>query len=294
MESFDSQQITMEQVLAIGAVGISILLIALAVLLLVTAGTLKLSMKWIGNRSPSYLACVGWLIAIGFVNAFIFSVGVSLMGDPGALLATPVTWFATAYMIASAADCGLFRGFAIWFVNSMLSGIGIVAVAMVLVIPLAMTGAGLDASSANLQAEFDKADQMIREMEAEMAELEGIEIPETQTVGFSSGETSNPWLDHQTPDEQDSGGKASGSDVPDSAGAGPNLSTDTDRASTPPVQQPRTVATPSQRDGARDAFFVPEPQQTRVRTTPGRSSEGSSAKPRRAADGSMLNPFFQD
>ena len=236
------ESISQEQILALGAVGIIIMAVAAIVALAVMAGTLKLSISLLGGSSPSYLACVGWLLGITFVNSFIIVGTITCFGQGAALLATPLTWFVTLYMVSSAADCGLFRAFGIWIVNSILSTIGLVAVVFVLMIPLAMLGAVVDNETANLEAQFQAVEAQLDNVNEEQTQLErvgelvgdtpGLEIGETTEVSLKSGSSS----------------------------------------------QALSPAPPSQK-----------PKSSRQRSTPTRSTA-----PARAADGTTINPFFQN
>ncbi len=233
----------LEPFLALGAAGIAILLLGVVLIVATMAGALQLSIRWIGNRTPGFLSCLGWIIAIAFVNLFLVTSALSGFGPAGGLLATPLTWGVTIYMLASAGDCGLLRGFGIWIAQSFLSGIGSFFVVLVMAVPFAMLGVGVQSVEGNLQAEFDELDKML---DAEGVSEDGFNGPQPTPVGFPVGETNNPRIS-----EEPSGGNE-------------NDAADPRRSSVPPTAAP---ASRSRKQKPR-------------------------ARPRRAADGSVLNPFF--
>ncbi|WP_182868962.1 hypothetical protein [Stieleria mannarensis] len=241
-----AQDIPQEQFLALGAIGFAIIGAVLFVTFAMMAGTLKLSIAWLGKASPSYLACFGWLLAITFVNCFLVVATQSLFGETAVLLVTPLTWFVTLYMVSTAADCGLLRAFGIWIVNSFLSAFGLAAVLLLVLIPLSILGAGLDAGGDRLQAEFEKVDAMMAELDEQQQTLDQIEIPEIVEVNFPSEE--------------------------DAESSQPGESNDAD-----PTDQNRKAASTIR--------FMPRSNDRPDRTT---------VTPRRAADGSLVNPFFEN
>ena len=254
--SFDA-----EQFLALGAAGIAIFLLAFVLIFAIMTVALKLSIKWIGNRNPSFLACFGWMFAMMFLNLFILVVSVEVFGQFGGLLATPITWAATIYMMSTAGDCGLLRGFGIWITQSFLSGVGAFIILLGLSIPFAILGAGVQSAEGNLQAQFDEIDQLIKETE----DLESgrSNVPESTPVGFPAGESSNPWM---------TGGEREESDrsIIDVA---------SDEPSSPDSPAPR----PPQ------SYSVDPPRQS-----PPHGAAPATLRPSRLApDGSTLNPFFQ-
>ena len=250
--------ITQEQILALGLIGFSILGFALLATLLVMAGTLKLSIGWLGNRSPSFLACLGWLLAISFVNCFIVFGTMVTLGEGATLLVTPLTWFVTLYMVSVAADCGLFRAFGIWIVNSILSTVGLVAIMFVAAIPLAMIGAGANVAGENLQAEIEKVEQMMAESERKLDELDSVEFPEISEVKFEPQKRDDPPTLAETVDP-------------------PRRDRKPDRLESAQSRGPSSSA---------ESGFPSRPKAA-VPSTP-------KAKPRRAQDGSTINPFFQN
>jgi hypothetical protein len=248
-----------ETFLALGAAGIAILLLGTVLVIAIMAWSLQLSIRWIGNRTPGFLASLGWIIAIGFVNLFIVSVGYSALGPAGSLLATPLTWGVTIFMLASAGDCGLLRGFGIWIAQSFLSGIGVFLVMLATAIPFAMLGAGMQSIDGNLQTQFDQIDSMLDDTEA--FSEDSFSGPQPTPVGFPAGEGTNPWFS-----DDEAGGSDTAAPVPS---AGDDAASETVPATPFPVPPAPSPA--------------PAP---RLRESP------PSASPRRAADGSMLNPFF--
>ena len=164
--------------MALGAVGFTILGVALLFSFVVMAGTLKLSIKWIGNKNPSFIACFGWLLAITFVNAFIGFASHVMLGPFGGLLALPLTIFSTLYIISMAAECDLLRAFGIWLVNSLLSTIGLIVIVFAAAIPLAAIGAMAKPGEDALQTQFDEVDEMMADLDAQMKELDSMQFPE--------------------------------------------------------------------------------------------------------------------
>lgn len=254
------ETINQEQFLALGALGIAIVGAVLLVSFAVMAGTFKLSVAWLGKSSPSYLACFGWMLAITFVNSFLVFGAMIVFGEVAAMMVTPLTWFVTLYMVSTAANCGLMRAFGIWLVNSFLSGIGLAAIAFVVTIPLAIIGAGVNAGGENLQAEFDKVDAMMADLDSQMEELEQFDFPQTTEVSFPT----------ETSIDDDS--------IP--TGDGDQVENDTsDEALHDSEPTPVTSSTASDRA---------------VQHQPRKTSPSRPVQTRRAADGSTINPFFQD
>ncbi|QEG02507.1 hypothetical protein Mal15_66280 [Stieleria maiorica] len=241
-----AQDIPQEQYLALGAIGFAIIGAVLFVTFAMMAGTLKLSIAWLGKASPSYLACFGWLLAITFVNCFLVVGTQSLFGETAVLLVTPLTWFVTLYMVSTAANCGLFRALGIWIVNSFLSAFGMAAIILVALIPFSILGAGLDVGGDRLQAEFEKVDAMIAELDEQQQTLDQIEVPEIVEVSFPSEEDAEP--------------------------SQPSESIDAD------ATDQKTPAASTIRIKPRSSVRPDRPTVT----------------PRRAADGSMVNPFFEN
>ncbi len=243
-----------EQFLALGAAGIAVVLLGGVLILAIMAWTLQLSIRWIGNRTPGFLACLGWIFAIGFMNLFMVATSMSVLGPAGGLLATPLTWGVTIFMLASAGDCGLLRGFGIWVAQSFLSGIGIFFVVLLMAIPFAMLGAGMQSIEGNPQTHFD---QMLEDTEG-LAEGE-FNGPQSTPVGFPAEDGTNPWF------------------VDDEAGG-------SDTA------EPMPSAGEDEESGTLPATPFPVPS---APVPAARSRESPpSASPRRADDGSILNPFF--
>ena len=254
------ENVSPEQIVAMGVIGFVVIGVAILFMFALMAGTLKLSIAWLGKSSPSYLACFGWLLAITFVNSFIIYGTLIVFGQTALILATPLTWAVTLYMLSSAANCGLIRAFGIWIVNSILATIGIVAIAFVMTIPLAIIGAGVQAGGENLQAEFDEMDQMMEDLDAQMEELEKIEIPETTNVGFQSPEQTQSQVEEQL-----------------------------DR-----VRSSERTKLSEQKKIELFEQAAPS-RQMKPKSKPRRSLKtGSKKKARRAADGTTLNPFFQN
>ncbi|MCD0458358.1 hypothetical protein [Roseiconus lacunae] len=235
-------QFSNEQFLAIGAVGITIAIGMLLVILLVLAGSLKLCCSMIGNRTPTYLGCVGWTIAIGVINMTIASVGGTSLGPLGYLIAVPITWFATAYMLSVAGECSILRGFGIWIANGFVSTIGVGLVVLCACVPLAVIGGF---SEEGLRAQMDGMDQTAGSSDATFEGEFEYPIQDATPVVFEAGDDVPQQFDPFFAPEPD--------DLPKSS------SNDSQRpVVTPPVPQPRTPY-----------------------------------KPKRANDGSTLNPFFK-
>ncbi|MCS7470729.1 hypothetical protein NZK35_29095 [Stieleria sp. ICT_E10.1] len=237
------ETISPEQFLALGAVTLAMIGGILLTTFALAAGSLKLSIHWIGNASPGYLACFGWLVAMYFVNGFIAVAAQDLLGQAGVLIAIPLSWFVTLYMTAHLANCGLFRAFGIWIVNGILNAIGCVVIFFFVLIPLLTMIPDPDKGS---QAEIQDVDEMLTEMEAQMQDfdsqmnaLDQMEIPEIKQVHFEPEQTA----------------------------------TETRNS------EPTVAPTPSTKP-------------TKVAPVP--SSRPRTKTVRRAADGTMVNPFFQD
>lgn len=254
------ENISQEQLMAIGIAGFAIIGVAILVSFLLMAGTLKLSISWLGNSSPSFVVCLGWLFAIAFVNSFVAFSAMAIAGQGAMLIATPLTWFVTAYMISSAANCGLLRGFGIWIVNSILSSIGLVVIVLIAAIPFAIIGAGVQAGGENLQAEFEQVEEMMAEMDEQLQtleELESMELPEVTEVHLQAAIEDQPV---EADDPQ------------------------------PAAEEPSNHSLQSV-FGTRDAASESTSPQ---RSTKRQPTPVHKAKPSRAADGSTLNPFFQN
>jgi hypothetical protein len=235
------EHVTSEQILALGSIGIAVIGAAVLFSFAIMAGTLKLSISWIGNRTPSFLSCCGWLLAISFVNCF-FVYGTLIVFSPTALLlVTPLTWFVTLYMIATAADCGLIRAFGIWITNSVLSTIGIVALFFVCTIPLAIMGAGVETASDSVENKFNNAEAMASDAKSPAAtHVKFREVP----------------FDDSTDQDDPVSAPMETSGIPAKSKAVSELG-----------------------KTSRDTSVRPKGQPIRIR---------------RAADGSKVNPFFQD
>ena len=244
------ENVTQEQFLALGAVGIAILGAAALACLAIMAGTLKLSISWIGNRTPSFLSCCGWLLAISFVNCLLVYGTLILFNQTALLLVTPLTWFVTLYMLATAADCGMFRALGVWISHSILSTIGIVALIFVCAIPLAFIGGGLENASSNFGMDFNDVDAAWADNNSQGEPLDQTRLADENNVGIRE-------VQFRDPRNQNEGAN----ELPVS------------RASVPPSAS-RTSVQPK--------------RQTR------RASDSKPRKARRAADGSMVNPYFQD
>ncbi|WP_231743917.1 hypothetical protein [Stieleria neptunia] len=178
-----------------------------------------------------------------FVNGFIAVAVQDMLGQLGALIAIPLTFFVTLYMIAHVANCGLFRAFGIWIVNFILNVIGSFVVVIFAIIPLLAMVPDPDKGS---QAEIHSVDEMLAEMEQQMQELDSqietldqTKIPEIKEVQFESEQAV------------------------------------TETRNSESTVTPQSFAKPKQL-----APVAPSNEQTKT--------------PRRAADGSMVNPFFQD
>ena len=259
MESF-----TQEQFLALGLVGFVILGIAMLVSFAMMAGSLKLCISLVGNITPSYIACVGWLLAITCVNGFVAFGTLAVFGQTAMLLAVPLTWFLTLYMVSTAAECGLLRAFVIWLANSVLSTVGLVAIMFVMTIPLAMIGAVARAGMDDDQAEVVQAERAMAEMDPQNEAPDRLNLPVATRVGFQPGAGIE-----SAPNE----GRA---DEPDNA-----------------------VIFVQALEMTKQSFAAAEPVDT---TQPESQADSKAmeqlprkpAKSRRAPDGSMINPFFQD
>lgn len=266
------ENVTQEQFLALGAIGLAIIGVAVLVSFAIMAGTLKLSISWIGNSTPSFFACCGWLLGISFVNCFLIYGTLIVFGQNATLLVTPLTWFVTLYMISTAADCGLIRAFGIWMTNSILSTIGIVALIFVCMIPLAIIGAGVETASDNLDNEFENVEAMMADIDTQMDELDQLDLPEATNVGFQ---------EVQFGDSIDQDDEVIEEPVVKESASTESAPTETARnefRSKVAVE----LAETSPRSSVKPKS---QPKQTR----------GSKPKNvRRAADGSMVNPFFQD
>ncbi|KAA5544551.1 hypothetical protein FYK55_09525 [Roseiconus nitratireducens] len=255
------ETISQEQILAIGITGLVIIGVAMVVTLAVMAGTLKLCIALIGNRNPSYLACIGWLIAIGFMNAFIVTTAWSVFGRGAVLLATPLTWFVTLYLISTAADCGLLRAFGIWFANSILGTIGLIAVMFVMSIPLAMFGANMEGKMKQIKSQMQTAQNAASQQEGP----------------FDPDLASNPR----------DGGSQSG------AASGGGLKKKTEQPDISVVRHDavsKANATTTDAVTKQQRATVPKPRPM-VKAKP-RPTPRPAIK--RAPDGTQLNPFFQN
>lgn len=235
------ETISPEQFLALGAITIAIIGGVLLTTFALAAGSLKLSIHWIGNATPGFFACFGWLVAMYFVNAFLAVAAQDLLGQVGVLIAIPLTWFVTLYMIAHVANCGLFRAFGIWIVNGILNVIGLVAIFFFVLIPLVAMVPDPDKGA---QAEVHDVEEMLAEMEAQMQELD------TQMETLDQMETPEIKQVHFEPEQT--------------------------------VTETRTS----------ESTVTPSAEPTKV--TPVPASRPRTKTVRRAADGSMVNPFFQD
>ncbi|MCC9599631.1 hypothetical protein LOC67_03585 [Stieleria sp. JC731] len=175
------EQFSDEQWMMLGTTGIVVILVVSLLAFLVMAGSLKLCFSMIGNRSPSFLACIGWLIAIIFVNMTISSVAGATLGPFGYLASLPVTWFAASYMISMAGECGLLRAFAIWIANGFVSTFGIILVVLGTLVPLGMLGGF---SSEGLQAQLKAMEEQMQAAENESGFGQAIELDDTTPVVF--------------------------------------------------------------------------------------------------------------
>lgn len=270
------ENISQDQFLALGAVGLAIFAIAFLVSFLIMAVTMKLSIKWIGNSSPSIIACFGWLLAMTFVNGFIMFASGAVLGQMGGLLALPLTLFATLYMYSMAAECDLLRAFGIWTVNSLLSSIGLIAVAFVAAIPLAMIGAGAQAGGEGMQADFQEVEKMMADLDAQMKEIDAMEFPEPTNVSFEVGDE----YELQEGDEYEF---QEGDGDTDFQLNGPSGEVSTAEVMPPTTEAPKSSVQSTGTESASELTAQPKSRPSRQKPAP-----------RRAPDGSTINPFFQD
>ena len=141
MDKIQIDQLSPELVFAAGAIGFIIIGIFCLISVFLCAGSLRLATGLLGNNKPNYVACLGWVLAIGFVNAFIASLFVVLFGRVAILLVSPLLFCIALYFISLAADCGWIQAFAIHILNSVISTIGVVVLLIAMLIPIGMMGA---------------------------------------------------------------------------------------------------------------------------------------------------------
>jgi hypothetical protein len=189
------------------------------------------------------------LLGISFVNCFLVYGTMVLFGNLASLMVTPLSWFLTLYMVSMAADCGLFRAFGIWFANSVLSTLGLLAVVLVALIPLAMLGAGSGVDWGGEQAEVEGPGEgtLTAAPDAELETPDAADLQDATPVNFQTDQTS----------------------VSIELGESPS-------------REPSATAPPTQPNADKESE-KPKPSAFR-----------SWTKSRQAADGSTINPFFQD
>lgn len=177
MDNMTPEQLA--QVTSMGMAGLAIASIALVLIFSLVGFCLNLSLGIVGNRKPGVLRCVGWLIAIGFVNGFISSVLMSLLGNLGGLVALPVNTFSTAYMLSVAGDCSVFRGFLANILSGILSAVSVVILIFVIVLPLGLIGTNAekgDGEIATMMNDFREAAEASRN--AASTDGEGLDLGE--------------------------------------------------------------------------------------------------------------------
>ena len=169
---------TPEDALAFGAAFLFFIAIFAVLGLLMVSWTLQLAAGMIATK-PSFLACVGTLMGIGAINGAIMACAQVALGPENMWMAAPVTWFATVFMVARLADCGLIKGFFIWIVNSIFATFGIILLMMVTLVPISMVGGGFEDSFQGLAASIEEGSS------DEDFEIDAEELPGFQNASYS-------------------------------------------------------------------------------------------------------------
>lgn len=242
-----------EDLLALGAIFIVVFAVLAVLALFMMAWTLQLAAGMIGTK-PTYLGCVGTLLGISAINGAIIAIGQVSLGAENAWMVAPVTWFVTVFMVAKLADCGLIKGFFIWIVNSFFATLGMVVLMMVTLIPIAMLGGGLESTFQELAAKMEAQDS------EEAFDFETGDGPGLQSVGY--GPSSNPFGSDSDEDESPS-----------------DLSNAFFESDEPAEFSQET-------ESEQPAGGVATRSGTTAKKNP------TPVQPRRAKDGSTLNPFF--
>ncbi|MEO1524922.1 MAG: hypothetical protein AAFX06_05770 [Planctomycetota bacterium] len=227
-----------EELLALGTTFLLMFVVFGFLALAMMSWTLQFAAGLISDTKPSFIGCFGMLLGIAAVNGIIAGVGTLVLNPENLWMITPLTWFATVYMVAKLADCGLIRAFFIWILNSVFATLGFIAL-FAMMIPLAMIG-GVGANGEQTAASQPK-EITLGKMESNFTMEETDSFPEIRNTSFGS-------------------------------------SRDSDEAE-------------SSAEDASSAFFASE-EETQSQNSPKQGASRQTAKPRRAQDGTTLNPFF--
>ncbi|QDV42972.1 hypothetical protein Enr13x_28240 [Stieleria neptunia] len=97
---------------------------SIVVAVLITIASYRRSILWLGDASPGYLACAGWLLGMSVANVLLIVIPAILMGQAGKEIIMLFVFFMTVYWTSCAAKCGLTQSIFILMVHSCLSVLG--------------------------------------------------------------------------------------------------------------------------------------------------------------------------
>lgn len=261
------EDFSQEAFLAMGVAGLLIVGVAILVAFVVMVGSLKLSIKWVGGKDLSLVACFGWLCSIAFVNSFVMVGFTTVFGQAAGLIAMPVTWFTTLYMLSVAADCGLVQALGVWIVNAILGTVGMFAVILMMIIPLAMIGSSVQGTADSAAAETTE-NVANHHIDANTAESSA--APEATPVVLQSRQATSE--SESRPDANENAGNRTEADD----------------------SQVKTKPSPVERTRSRRSKPIertPVPKQV---IPSGATPSTKDSELPKAGDGSTLNPFFKN